>query len=47
VQRNILGPQRFDAGKAGTYPPEQWAALTPNTGWRPSYKPTPVPSPAA
>lgn len=47
TQRSILGASRFDAWKAGRYPPEQWAALTPNTGWRPSYKPTPAPSLAA
>lgn len=43
VQREILGPKRYEAWKAGTYPPEQWAAVGDNPGWRPSYKPTPAP----
>lgn len=43
VQREILGPKRYEAWKAGTYPPEQWAAVGDNPGWRPSYKPTTAP----
>jgi hypothetical protein len=36
TQRQILGPSRYDAWKAGDYPPERWAVMQDNTGWRPS-----------
>lgn len=43
VQRNILGSKRLAAYQRGDYPPEQWAVLADNPGWRPSYKPTKAP----
>lgn len=43
VQRRILGPKRYEAWKAGKYPPEQWAALRKNSQWRDSYGVSPAP----
>lgn len=37
VQRKILGPKRYEAWKAGQYPPEQWAVRRSTTGWRDSF----------
>ena len=42
AQRAILGPKRYEAWKAGKYPPEQWAVRRSNKGWRDSYGAGPV-----
>ena len=42
AQRAILGPRRYEAWKAGKYPPEQWAVRRTNKGWRDSYGVGPV-----
>lgn len=36
-QKEILGPARYKAWKAGKYPMSQWAVKKQNPGWRPSY----------
>ena len=36
-QREILGTSRYEAWKAGKFPPEEWAVLKPNAAWRPSW----------
>lgn len=37
VQRQIMGKKRYEAWKAGEFPPEQWAVRRENPAWRPSY----------
>lgn len=37
VQKQILGPARYQAWRDGNYPPEQWATLRQNPEWRPSW----------
>lgn len=44
VQRKIMGPKRYDAYKAGDYPPGLWSVRRENPEWRPSYGVGPVPS---
>ena len=36
-QKRLLGQTRYDAWKSGKFPPEQWAVLKQNPGWRPSW----------
>lgn len=43
TQRAILGPARYDAWKAGDYPPSQWAQTRQNDGWRDSVQVSPAP----
>jgi hypothetical protein len=43
VQRQILGPKRFEAWKAGRYPMDRWATRRTAAGWRDSYVPSPAP----
>lgn len=43
VQRSVLGPKRFEAWKAGDYPPEMWSIRKESADWRPSYHVGPVP----
>ena len=42
-QREILGPGRYDAWKAGNYPMSDWGHVVHNDGWRPSLQTTRVP----
>lgn len=44
VQRNILGPKRYEAWKAGDYPRERWSVRRTTDGWRPSYHVGPLPN---
>lgn len=37
VQREVLGPKRFEAWQAGDYPPEAWSVRKPTDGWRDAY----------
>lgn len=37
TQLKIMGRKRYDAWKAGDFPPEQWAVRRENPAWRPSY----------
>jgi hypothetical protein len=43
AQQRILGPGRYDAWKAGTYPMANWGHIVPNDGWRPSLQVTRLP----
>lgn len=47
VQRKVLGTRRYDAWKAGQYPPEQWAVRRSTTGWRDSFRTSKAPMVAA
>lgn len=42
VQRDVLGSKRYDAYKAGDYPPEAWSVKRSAEGWRDSYHVGPV-----
>ena len=42
VQREVLGPKRFEAWQAGDYPPEAWSVRRSTTGWRDSFHVGPV-----
>ena len=42
VQREALGEARFDAWKAGDYPPEAWSVKRSTPGWRDSWHVGPV-----
>lgn len=42
-QKAILGPARYDAWKAGTFPMEKWAVKKSTPGWRDSYVTAPPP----
>ena len=42
-QRNLLGPQRYAAWRAGKYPMSAWAQRRKSSGWRDSYVPSPAP----
>lgn len=46
TQRDILGPGRYDAWKAGDYPRSSWATKRTNDNWRDSYIPSKVPTAA-
>lgn len=37
VQRDVFGPKRYEAYKAGDYGPEKWSERHENDGWRPSW----------
>ena len=37
VQREVLGPSRFNAWKAGEYPPDAWSVRRSVDGWRDSF----------
>lgn len=37
VQREIMGPKRFEAWKEGRFPREAWARRVETEGWRPAY----------
>ena len=39
VQRQVMGPKRYDAWRAGDFPPDQWAVRKENPDWRDSYVP--------
>lgn len=41
-QRRILGPDRYEAWKAGDFPMDQWAVRRSNKGWRDAYYVAPV-----
>lgn len=43
TQRDVLGPRRHDAWKAGDYPIESWATKRTNETWRDSYVPSKAP----
>ena len=45
-QRQVLGPRRYAAWKAGDYPMSDWAVRRENAAWRPSYVPSPAPQAA-
>lgn len=42
VQRQVLGSKRYDAWKAGDYPPERWSVKRETPGWRDSWHVGPV-----
>lgn len=42
-QRSILGPSRYEAWKAGSYPMSAWGRMQHNDGWRDSLQTTPAP----
>jgi SPP1 gp7 family putative phage head morphogenesis protein len=42
-QRSILGPARYEAWRAGDYPPSAWAQRRVNDGWRDSVQVSPAP----
>lgn len=44
TQRQILGPSRYDAWRAGDYPMSDWAHVQHNDGWRDSLQTTKVPA---
>lgn len=44
TQRQILGPSRYEAWKAGAYPPEKWAVMTHNPDWRTSLQVSKAPA---
>lgn len=44
VQRQILGPARYGAWVAGTYPMSGWAVRRSNSGWRDGFYVSPVPA---
>lgn len=44
IQQNILGPSRFNAWKAGDYPPDAWGKTVQNPAWRPALQTTKVPA---
>lgn len=37
VQRQIMGPKRLEAWRAGKFPPERWTRLVETDGWRDAY----------
>lgn len=44
VQRQIMGPRRFDAYQRGDYPPGSWSHRVETDGWRDAMHTTPAPS---
>lgn len=42
-QRAVLGPARYDAWKAGTYPMDSWSTVRKTDGWRDSIGVSPAP----
>lgn len=44
VQRQILGPRRYSAWKAGDYPMSEWGEMRSNDGWRDSLQTTGAPA---
>jgi SPP1 gp7 family putative phage head morphogenesis protein len=44
AQKNVLGPKRYEAWKAGDYPIDSWSTLKHTPGWRDSYVVSPAPA---